>query len=45
MVVALRLTSNDIYDCITFIVGMLGFVTGIVKVIKTQKKYKTGIWN
>lgn len=40
----LKLTDNDIYDFIGFILWMLGFFTGIVNIIKTQKKYKTGIW-
>lgn len=43
--IILRLTDNDIYDCIGFILSMLGFITGIVNIIKTQKKYKTGIWS
>lgn len=43
--IILRITDNDIYDFICFILWMLGFVTAIVNIIKTQKKYKTGIWN
>lgn len=40
-----RLTDNDIYDFIIFIVWIAGTVISIVKIIKTQKKYGTGIWS
>lgn len=41
----LRITDNDIYICIAIIVWILGVVKGIGKIIKTQKKYKTGMWS
>ena len=39
------ITNNDNYECIGTIVFMVGFVIAIVIIIKTQKKYKFGIWN
>ena len=44
-VFVLGLTDNDIYDFIALTAGMLGFIMSIIKVVKTQKKYKTGIWS
>lgn len=41
----LRITDNDIYDCIAIILWILGVIKGIGKIIKTQKKYKTGMWS
>lgn len=44
-VFVLRLTNNDIYDFIALTAGMLGFIMSMIKIVKTQKKYKTGIWS
>lgn len=43
-VVILRITDNDLYDFIAFIAWILGFIIGMVKFVRTEKKYKTGIW-
>lgn len=43
--IILGLTDNDICYNIGLILWMLGFVLSIVKQIRTQKKYKIGIWN
>lgn len=41
----IRVTENDIYICIAITAWILGFIKGIGKIIKTQKKYKTGMWS
>lgn len=43
--IILGLTDNDICYNIGLILWMLGFILSIVKLIKTQKKYKIGIWH
>ncbi|WP_160691010.1 hypothetical protein [Clostridium sp. C2-6-12] len=40
----LRITDNDLYDFIGFALWMSGFAVGLFKFVKTEKKYKTGIW-
>lgn len=45
LVIILRLTDNDIYDYIDLIACFLGLIISIVKIVKTQKKYKAGIWS
>ena len=45
LVFVLGLTDNDIYDFTALAAGMLGFIVSIIKIAKTQKKYKTGIWS
>jgi len=45
LVFVLGLTDNDIYDFTALSAGMLGFIVSIIKITKTQKKYKTGIWS
>jgi nitrate reductase NapE component len=42
--VIIRITDNDLYDFIGFISWMLGIIIGMVKFVRTEKKYKTGIW-
>lgn len=42
--IILKLTDNDVYECIVVMLWVLGVVMGIIKTIKTQKRYKTGIW-
>ena len=40
----LRITDNDLYDFIGFMLWMSGFIIGLTKFVKTEKKYKIGIW-
>lgn len=44
-VFVLGLTNNDIYDYTSLIVSLLLFIMGMIKIVKTQKRYKTGIWS
>lgn len=40
-----KLFSNDALQFILFLICTLIFIFSIVKVAKTQKKYKTGMWS
>lgn len=40
----LRITDNNLYDFIGFMLWMSGFIIGLTKFVKTEKKYKIGIW-
>ena len=40
----LRITDNDLYDFIGFMLWMSGSIIGLTKFVKTEKKYKIGIW-
>lgn len=44
-VFVLGLTDNDLYDFTALGVATIGFIASIIKIAKTQKKYKTGIWS
>lgn len=40
----LKLTDSDNLHFIGFIIWILGFGISIVKIVRTQHKYKAGIW-
>ncbi|MBD7912061.1 DUF3784 domain-containing protein [Clostridium cibarium] len=41
----LGLLNNENYKVVGAIVYMVGVVISIIKFVKTQKKYRTGIWS